>query len=198
MDDNRRAADDRTAFEQVLFRLTALVKEKVLRAPECFISYAWGDPEQERWVEKSLATDLKKAGIKVVLDRWDNAAIGSSVPRFVERVAKCDRVLVVGTKVYLKKYKNDKPMRPHVLAAEGDLIGKRMIGTEKKKASVLPLLLDGTDKTSLPSLLEGRVYSDFRQLKDYFRTALDLLLTLYDLKPQDPVAIDLRESLEKR
>ena len=36
--------------------------------PECFISYAWGDREQERWVERNLATDQQKAGIQVVLE----------------------------------------------------------------------------------------------------------------------------------
>lgn len=61
-------------------------------------SYAWGVPDQKLWVERSLATDLQKAGIMVVLDRWENARIGASVPRFVERVGKTDRVIVVGTR----------------------------------------------------------------------------------------------------
>ena len=84
----RRAADQRSRFEQVLFRLKTYVTEQKIAAPECFISYAWGNPEHERWVEHSLATDLHKAGITVVLDRWENARIGASVPRFVERVGK--------------------------------------------------------------------------------------------------------------
>ena len=33
-------------------------------------------------------------------------------------------------------------MRGFVVAAEGDLIGKRMIGTEAKKETVLPVLLE--------------------------------------------------------
>ena len=73
--------------------------------------------------EKSLATDLQKAGLNVLLDRWDNPRIGASVPRFVERVAGCDRVLVVGSPLYREKYQNKKPMGGYVVAAEGDLIG---------------------------------------------------------------------------
>ena len=53
----------------MLFRLKNYVTEQNITVLECFISYAWGNQEQERWVEKSLATDLQKAGIVVVLDR---------------------------------------------------------------------------------------------------------------------------------
>ncbi len=66
----RLAAAQRSRFEQALFRWNSYITEKQLAAPECFISYALGNPEHERWVEHSLASDLLKAGIKVVLDRW--------------------------------------------------------------------------------------------------------------------------------
>jgi WD40 repeat protein len=195
---NRRAADERSIFEQVLFRLKTYVTEQKLAMPECFISYAWGKPEHELWVERHLATDLQKAGVSVVLDRWENARIGASVPRFVEKAGKCDRVIVVGTPLYLKKYTNNEPMQGFVLAAEGDQIGKRMIGTEEKKESVLPLLLEGTEETALPHLLHGRVHADFRNPETYFSTMLNLLLSLLAIEPQEPVAIDLRASLAGR
>jgi hypothetical protein len=195
VEEQRRAAEQRTHFEQAIFRVQAYVKEQGMKAPECFISYAWGVAEHERWVERSLATDLQKAGLSVVLDRWDNARIGASVPRFVERVGKCDRVLVVGTPLYREKYDNDRPMGGYVVAAEGDLIGKRMIGTETTKESVLPLLLAGTEESSLPLLLQGRVYADFRDAPAYFATAFDLILSLYEIPPRHHAVADLRESL---
>ncbi len=85
----RREVSRRLSFEQVLFRLTTYVTQEGIPAPDCFISYAWGDDHHERWVEHELA----KAGITVVLDRWENARIGASVPRFVERIAAADRVI---------------------------------------------------------------------------------------------------------
>ena len=89
----RRTAEQRTRFEQAVFRVRAYVADQKIKPPECFISYAWGVPEHERWVEKRLATDLQKAGIDVVLDRWDNAQIGASVARFIERIEKSDRIV---------------------------------------------------------------------------------------------------------
>ena len=198
MDADRRAADERSRFEQALFRLKTYVTEQKLTVPECFISYAWGVTEHELWVERRLATDLQKAGVNVVLDRWENARFGASVPRFVEKAGKSDRVIVVGTPLYQKKYDNNEPMRGFVVAAEGDLIGKRMIGTEAKKETVVPLLLDGTEETAFPHLLHGRVYADFRQTEAYFTTMLDVLLSLFSIKPQEPVAVDLRSSLRGR
>jgi hypothetical protein len=192
---SRRAADQRSRFEQVLFRLKSYVTDQKIAPPECFISYAWGVSDQELWVERILATDLQKAGITVVLDQWENKRIGASVPRFIERVGKTERVLVVGTPLYQEKYNNGNPMGGYVLAAEGDLIGKRMIGTEAKKESVLPVLLAGTEESSFPLLLQGRIYADFRKPEAYFGTALELILSLYQMSPQQPVSMELRKLL---
>lgn len=191
----RRAADQRSRFEQAVFRWNSYITEQKIAAPECFISYASGSAEQERWVEHSLAADLLKAGITVVLDRWENRRIGASIPRFVERVGKCDRVIVVGTPLYRTKYENNDPMSGYVVAAEGDLIGKRMIGTEAGKETVLPVLLEGTEETALPTLLQGRVYADFRKVETYFDTVFDLILSLYRIPPRHTVAEELRGSL---
>ena len=63
---------------------------------------------------------------------------------------------------------------------------------------MLPLLLDGEEADSLPPLLQRRVYADFRDELTYFATAFDLILSLYQLPPNDPAVADLRESLRGR
>jgi WD40 repeat protein len=192
VEEQRRAADRRSHFEQALFRLKTYVTQEGIKSPECFVSYAWGDPDHERWVEHVLATDLVKAGITVLLDRWENARIGASVPRFIERAAKADRVIVVGTPVYPTKYENGELMHGFVLAAEGDIIARRMIGTESGKETVLPVLVAGTEQSSFPHLLQGRVYADLRRPESYCLAVFDLILGLYDLPPQHPVSAELR------
>jgi small GTP-binding protein len=195
VDLQRQAAEQRTRFEQAVFRVRAFTVEQKIVPPECFISYAWGVPEYERWVEKRLATDLQKAGIEVILDRWHNAQIGASLGRFVERIEKSDRIIAVGTPDYRRKYENKDSNAGYVVAAEVDLINRRLLGTEQQKQTVLPLLLDGDDATSLSPLLQGRVYADFRDEFWYFTTAFDLILSLYEIKPFHPAVADLRESL---
>lgn len=195
VDSQRRAAEQRTRFEQAVFRVRAYIAEQKTAAPECFISYAWGVAEHERWVEKRLATDLQKAGITVVLDRWDNAQIGASVGRFVERIEECQYVIVVGTPLYRQKAKNVVSAKGSVVAAEWDLTGIRMVATEDQKRTVLPVLLVGEESESFPALLRGRVYGDFRKEEAYFSNAFDLILNLYQLPPNHPAVADLRESL---
>ncbi len=169
-----------------------------MKRPKCFISYAWGVPEHEHWVENRLATDLQKAGIEVVLDRWKNSRIGSSIGRFVERIEDCGHVIVIGTPLYRQKAENLVSAKGSVVAAEWDLAGVRLLATEDQKRTVMPVLLAGEESESFPALLRGRVYGDFRKEDTYFATAFDLILDVYDISHQDPAVADLRESLRGR
>jgi len=195
VESQRRAAEERTRFEQAVYRVRAYVEAEKMVPPATFISYAWGVAAQERWVEKRLAADLQKAGIEVVLDRWHSAQIGMSVARFVERIEECDRVVMVGTPLYLRKYKNKEAGTGYVAAAEVDLINQRLMGTEAQKLSVLPVLLEGDEAASLPPLVRRRVYGDFRDEVGYFVTAFQLILSLYEIAPNDLAVADLVESL---
>lgn len=193
---NQRAAEQRTIFEQILFRLKAYTVERQLPVPDCFISYAWGNAAQEHWVEHQLATDLRNAGVAVILDRWENH-IGTSIPRFLDRAAAAQRVVLVGTPSYLRKYQNAEPMNPSVLATEADLISGRMLGSEQAKLRVLPILLEGDGHESLPPLFQSRVYGDFREPQRYFSSMLDLLLTLFGISRGEPPASEWIRLLDK-
>lgn len=191
-----RAARQRSVFEEAIYRIKSYASQKGLAAPRCFISYAWGDQTHERWVER-FANDLMNAGIGVVLDKWDNEKIGSSVPRFVERAVGSDKVILVGTPIYRKKYQNNDPMNNYVVAAEGDMIGGRLIGTEEEKASVMPILLSGSVKTSFPDLLIGRVYGDFREAEEYAYQTIKLLTSLYEIRPREKIVSEIISMFEK-
>jgi small GTP-binding protein len=165
--------------------------------PTCFISYAWGEPEHERWVN-TLAKDLQNAWIKVIFDKQHNAAIGSNLSRFISRIHDSNFIVVIGTPLYKKKYGNAARSAGSVVAAEMDLINQRLIGNEQEKATVLPLLLAGSEKESLPPLTQGKVYCDFRQPELYFQSLFDLILTLYRISFDIPAIGDLREALRDK
>jgi hypothetical protein len=59
----------------------------------------------------------------------------------------------------------------------------------------LHVLLEGTEESAFPHLLQGRVYADFRNSEAYFDKMFELLLSLFQIQPNHPVATDLRESL---
>jgi small GTP-binding protein len=184
----------RSSYEIALSSIKKVVQKRKSLTPTCFISYAWGDALQEHWVLR-LADDLLKADLQVVLDQWDNAAIGANISRFISRIEACDFILAVGTPTYRQKYENMVSIHGSVVAAEVDLINKRLIGTEAQKASILPLLLEGEEITSFPPLFHGRVYANFKREEYYFFSLFDLLLTLYSIPFDDPYVRDLREKL---
>jgi hypothetical protein len=165
-------------------------------APTCFVSYAWGNSTYERWVSR-LADDLRNAAIDVVLDQLHNPTIGANIARFISRIAKSDYILVVGTMSYLQKYENEQSPEGSVLAAEVDLMGVRLLGTEQQKASILPVLLEGTQHSSLPPLLQGKVRGDFTREEYYFVTLFDLVLTILRIPFDDPIVRDLRVKLRE-
>ncbi|MEK6262014.1 MAG: TIR domain-containing protein [Planctomycetota bacterium] len=187
-------AEMRTRFEAVAFDIQRWVQSEGRKSPTCFVSYAWGNPTHERWVEHRLATDLHKGGITVILDRWENGP-GANLPRFVERIGKSDTVLVVGTPAYLRKYENEDPSTGTVVTAEMSLIYTRLIGTKAQKATVIPLILDGSPDESLPPLLRTRVFSDFRSEHRYFNTVLDLLLSLHRIESRHPAVRKWKQKL---
>jgi len=187
----------RTQFEAALVWIKGLVRDrdKKVKVPRCFISYAWGNSVHERWVEKWLAVDLRNAGIEVVLDRWHNAAIGLNIARFISLISDCEWIIVVGTPIYRQKYENRVSETGSVVAAEMDLIHQRLTGSEEQKKTILPILLEGNEQTSFPPLLHSRVYADFRREEVYVQTLLDLTLTLHNISFDLRAVADLRDSI---
>jgi GTPase SAR1 family protein len=191
-------AECRTTFESALVHVKSVIRDRGAAhvAPRCFVSYAKGDREHERWV-LTFATDLRNAGMQVLLDEWENATIGASIARFISRIQESDVVVAVGTPTYREKYENTVSPSGSIVAAEVDLICKRMTGTEAEKRTVLPVLLEGKVEAAFPPLLQGRVYSDVRQEESYYAGVFDLILTVYDIPFGQPVIGELRAKLKR-
>jgi small GTP-binding protein len=184
----------RTAFESALTRVKAVVRDEMKRTPSCFVSYAWGDPAQERRV-RGLVADFKNAGVEVVFD-GDNK-VGADLARFISRIeqGQVDFVVAVGTPLYRLKYENEISPSGSVVAAEVNLINQRLTRTNREAETVLPVLLEGEERAALPPLMCGKVYADFRRDDLYFPSLFDLVLTLYGIPFGHRAVADLRDDL---
>lgn len=192
LDREQRTAATRTQFEKAITWLKAYLRDAGQDAtPSCFISYARGDQGQERWIERSLATDLRNAGIAVVFDRWHNTP-GTNISRFIEQIDRVDFVVMVGTPRLREKY--DSKTSDPVVAAELELISMRLMKRSKREG-VIPLLLEGEQVTSFPPLAGASVFIDFRAEDDYFERIFDLLLTIYRIRFDEPAMRDLRDTI---
>lgn len=189
----RDAAELRKLFSVTIAQIQGLFSRRAIR-PTCFISYAWGDPEHEAWVEERLATDLLEAGIDVKLDRWHNTNIGQSIPRFIASTANCEWIIVVGTERYRQKYEASSTKKSTV-SAEFDVIGSRLLGTEQEKSTVLPIVVDDDPELALPPQLLGRVHATLGPTGMYYSELLKIIITMYGLSLESSRVRQIQNSL---
>ncbi len=176
-------ADRRTAFEEALVWIKAYRRDqgKSEERPSCFISYAWGVAEHEKWVV-TLARDLRKADVGVILDRWD-CPEGSTLAPFVELIDSAKIVVAVGTPLYLEKHRAED--RDPIVGAEIMLISNRLV-EKSRRGGIRPLLLSGTRKKCFPPLFQGIVASDFRKQEEYFMRLFRLILSIHEIPFDHP------------
>jgi hypothetical protein len=161
------------------------------KKPSCFISYAWGNPQHERWVEQ-LADHLQNADVAVTLDRWHSRP-GAAISRFIERIEESDFVCAVGTPSYLRK-DNEEHSDP-VVQAELRLIKSKLMSRDLIHNTVLPLLREETMEKSFPVLFHRSVYLDFRSDADFFLRLFELVVTIFRIPADDKVARQHRDEL---
>lgn len=196
---NAATSQGRTEFETALVHVKAHIRDTARRGrPSCFISYAWADEKHRQWVT-GLAADLKNAEVDVILDQWDNLAIGSSLTDFVDRVDHSDFVALIGTPLYKMKYENPGRVEGSLVKAEASLVNKRLKSGGGSPRGVLPILRSGSEQSSFPPLVQNRVYADFREDSHYFSALFELILTLHEIprdrQPFEDIARQLRLSV---
>ncbi len=192
LDIQQVVAQRRTNFETALVRVKSLLRDRrEAEKPTCFISYAWGVPEHERWVLQ-LAKDLRNADIDVLLDKW-NSPPGSDLVRYIDQILKSKFVIVAGTPSLLQKY--DSNISDPVVAAELRLINLRLSKPSQYGCRVLPLLVDGEPRTAFTPLLQTLVSIDFRDSDFYFRKLFDMIWQIYGLPSENPLLEELQASM---
>ena len=129
----RHAAEQRTRFEQAVFRVQAYVAEQKITAAGVLHQLRLGRAGA-RTLGRETAGDGPAEGgdSDVSIDRRDNQ-FGDSLTRFVEPDTRtAASVVVVGTPLYFQKFENRLASTGSVVAAEVDLISQRLIGTRTK------------------------------------------------------------------
>jgi hypothetical protein len=186
-------AKQRTAFEIALVRVKGLLRDTSpdKKSPVCFISYAWGKSESEKWVI-TLAKDLQNSGIDVLLDRWHSGP-GSSISRYIEKIETSDFALVIGTPELAKKYKNTHS--DAVVSAELSLINTKIRQPKRFGRNVIPILLKGESAQVFTPFLQDLVFLDFRSQYQYFSNLFELIWRLYELPIDHPWYTELKESM---
>jgi len=142
-------------------------------APRVFVSHSHDSANHKSWV-LALATRLVRNGVDVILDRW-NLRLGGDLPRFMEAgLTESKRVLAVCTGTYVAKANEGR----------GGVGYEKMILTAQLMQDVttdriLPLVVDNTLASPLPTFLGSRLFVDFRQANLFEERYTELLREIH-------------------
>lgn len=171
----------RATYESVVVKIKGLAKDNTAK-PKCFICYAWGDMAQEEWVLR-FARDLRNSDVDVLLDRWHNSP-GTRISEYTDQIHKSAFIIVIGTSLLREKY--DDKNRDAVVTAELSLINTRLLRPSQYGLNVIPILLEGEQKSSFIPSLQDIVYIDCRNEENYFYNIFSLIWRLYELPFDNP------------
>lgn len=148
-----------------------------------FISYAWGDEENQRWV-MDLGKRLMNDTVDVVLDKW-SLKEGHDIHEFMETMVKAEdifRVLIISD----KNYTNKANSRDGGVGTETQIITPAIYGDQKQE-KFIPVVVgkDDNGKPYLPVYLASRKYIDFSN-EEYFESSYEELLRNILEKPAEP------------
>lgn len=151
--------------------------EEKTNNPKVFISYSWDNQTHENWVLQ-FAADLRKNGVDVILDKWENG-LGADIPHFMDKsVRESDRVLCILTPKYKEKANN---LKGGVGYEYRDMTAEIFANIPTNK--FIPVLKEGSFEDSIPSALSGRVTIDMRLKRNYEKGLEEILRELFN-KPK--------------
>jgi hypothetical protein len=140
-----------------------------------FISYSWDSVDHCNWVE-GLARSQTRAGLEVMLDRWDTK-LGTDLLQYMETaVRRSRRVIVVCTPIYAKRSRR----RVGGVGYETCIITGELFHQIGLPSKFIPLLRIGNPSASLPVYLRSKLYADFRTDVNFDRSLSDLVDDILD------------------
>ncbi|PWB55993.1 MAG: hypothetical protein C3F13_02730 [Anaerolineales bacterium] len=160
----------RRIYEMNLAKIKSFRIDRV--PPRCYISHA---NDQLDWVE-NLIHDLLEAGIFVLED--------------LDQIHGNDYILMVCTPDYKKMWVEKKEID---IKTE---IKKNHERPKQNQVSVIPLLLKGNLRTSIPVEMTDIRYGDFSDETSYAVTLFDLVLSLYSIQLEHERFKPLRDVLK--
>jgi len=149
-----------------------------MEKPKAFISYSWSSPQHEQWVI-NLATELRQAGVDVILDKWDLKE-GHDAIAFMEKMVtdpEIKKIVIVSDRVYAQKADS----RKGGVGTETQIISKEIYDkVEQDKFVVVIAEKDESGNPYLPTYYKSRIYIDLSEPDSYTENFERLLRWIYN------------------
>ncbi len=146
--------------------------------PKLFISYSWSSPEHVDWVLQ-LATQLREAGIDVILDKWDLRE-GHDATAFMEKMVNdldIKKVAMICDQLYAEKANG----RAGGVGTETQIISPAVYEKQDQNKFVAIIAeRDEAGKPFLPTYYKSRIYIDLSSNDHYAENFEQLVRWAYD------------------
>jgi len=149
--------------------------------PKVFVSYSHDSDGHAKWVAELGFILRKDFGIDVILDQWD-LKLGSDLPKFMENIAKADRILMICSSEYVEKCDDTDNTG---VAYEKKLMTARLrknVSTE----SLIPIVVNNS-KYKLPIFMGDSVYLDFSDITKFYDNVKKLSADIHGIEFAKPV-----------
>jgi hypothetical protein len=157
---------------------TSFNHDQDMPAPKLFISYSWTSPAHEEWV-LHLATELRQAGVDVVLDKWDLRE-GHDAAAFMERMVADDdvkKVALICDKAYAKK----ADARSGGVGTEAQIVSAEIYRKQEQDKFVAVVTeRDDEGRPYLPTYYSSRIFIDLSDGSTYGENYDILLRWIFD------------------
>jgi len=202
----------RDVFVAFLSEVHSVVVAQAFSQPKVFFSYAWPCFKDEEWTIdfiKTLAEDLGKVGIDVLLDR-NRSRFGYNTEVYMrEGIEQSTHVILFGTNSLLHKYQNTGGTAS--ICTELSLIEKKRrqeaqgSASQEKNSFIIPVILSGRINTALPPDYERyTAIEDFSSngefqegRKSYFLLLKELINHLYQKRRSNLILDPIWHNFEK-
>ena len=158
-------------------KASGVVQAMTKKNPKLFISYSWSSTDHERWVIE-LATQLREAGVDVILDKWDLKE-GHDAVAFMERMVadpEIKKVAMICDRAYAEKADG----RSGGVVTETQIISPEIYEKQDQNKFVAVLAERGEDgKPYLPVYYKSRIYIDLSNPDLYASNFEQLLRWVY-------------------
>ena len=146
--------------------------------PKLFVSYSWSSDAHVAWVI-DLATQLREAGVDVILDKWDLKE-GHDANAFMERMVtdpEVKKVALICDRAYVEK--TDK--RRGGVGTEAQIISAEVYAKVDQNKFVAVIAEKEDDRQPYrPTYYKSRIYIDLSDPDAYAKNLEQLLRWVYD------------------
>lgn len=153
-------------------------RARPMTSPKLFISYSWSNPDYEQDILR-IATELRGAGIDVILDKWDLRE-GQDSHAFMEQMVRdpdIRKVAIFTDRTYTEK----ADRRRGGVGTETQIITTEVYKSQEQNKFVAVVMeRDAEGKACIPIYYTSRIYIDLSDAATYATEFERLLRWVYD------------------